>query len=102
MDVGCACGVNGVMSSDKPRLSEPPWSGSISEFASDDCEILGYSPYGRPVVVRYCGSRTADLRIFILAGQHGDEGDARDAAAELLVRWSNGAMRSGAQLAVVA
>lgn len=82
-------------------LCETRSTSSLSGAPSDNWEVLGTSRFGRPLVVHYCGSPGADLRIFVLAGQHGDEGDARDAAADLLARWSNGSRRSGAQLAVV-
>lgn len=54
-----------------------------------DCEIIGYSVNGRPLSVYTRGSGTAELRIFILAGQHGDEADAVDAATLYLAECSS-------------
>jgi len=77
--------------------------GPIGVFpATRDSETFGYSVQGRPLIVNYCGNPQADLRIFILAGQHGDEGDARDAAAEFLAQFRAGSVRAAAHLAVVA
>ncbi len=42
-------------------------------------DVIGHSIQGRPLVVHYRGS-AACPRILIIAGQHGDEGAARDAA----------------------
>jgi hypothetical protein len=83
-------------------LCQPGIAGPASEPAqAADCEIFGYSVQGRPLIVSYCGDRDAALRIFILAGQHGDEPDARDAAAELLSQVANGSFRAPAQMAVI-
>lgn len=69
---------------------------------SADFELLGHSVEGRPLVVEYCGSPAANVRIFILAGQHGDESEAREAAAAFLVRFRSGALRATARLAILA
>jgi hypothetical protein len=61
----------------------------LPKAVSGESEIIGYSAEGRPLVVHYCGNRGASLRIFILAGQHGDESDARDAAAQYLVEFES-------------
>jgi Zinc carboxypeptidase len=66
-----------------------------------ECEVIGNSAQGRPLIVSYCGDRTAELRIFVLAGQHGDEPDARDAAAELLARVLADSYLPPVQLAIV-
>jgi hypothetical protein len=47
-------------------------------------ETIGHSVRRRPLLVHQCGRRDAALRIFILAGQHGDEFEARHAAAQFL------------------
>jgi hypothetical protein len=57
--------------------------------ASGESETIGYSTEARPLVVHYCGTRGACLRIFILAGQHGDESDARQAASEYLASFES-------------
>ena len=68
---------------------------------AEEGEAIGHSVDGRPLIVNYCGDPTADLRVFILAGQHGDEPDAREAAAELLSRSLKGTFRAPARIAVV-
>jgi hypothetical protein len=57
---------------------------------------------GRPLVVEYGGDPSAALRIFLIAGQHGDEPDARLAASELVARVRSAGQETGAQLAVLA
>lgn len=56
---------------------------------SGESETIGHSAEGRPLVVHYCGNRGATLRIFILAGQHGDESDGRDAALKYLAKFES-------------
>ena len=73
----------------------------ISSPATSACETLGYSSRGRPLIANFCGVPTADLRIFILAGQHGDEPDARDAAAEFLIRALTGQLQAQVHLAIL-
>jgi hypothetical protein len=65
------------------------------------CEILGYSAEGRPLTVQFCGSPDAALRIFIIAGQHGDEPETRQAAAEFVSRFRDGTFRAAAHAAVL-
>ncbi len=85
-----------------PAVGQPGISGPLSGVpAAGDFELIGNSVQGRPLIVSYCGEPGARLRIFILAGQHGDEPDARDAAAELLNRVLAGAFRAPVQMAVL-
>lgn len=65
------------------------------------CETLGYSAEGRPLAVHYCGSPAAPLRIFVIAGQHGDEPETRQAAAEFVSRLNEGTFRATAHAAVL-
>jgi hypothetical protein len=91
----------------QPDLSGPGLSEQAGGLpTTGDCEVIGHSVNGLPLLVnycrnRYCGNSGALLRIFILAGQHGDEPDARDAAAELLTRVLNGLFHAPVELAVV-
>lgn len=64
-------------------------------------QTIGSSLEGRPLVVHYCGDPASTLRIFILAGQHGDEPGAREAAAEYLRKCRSGDLRTGAHLAIL-
>ena len=81
----------------QPDLSKP-----ANDIATaSDCEVIGHSAAGRPLIVSYPGDRTKGLRIFVLAGQHGDEPDARDAAAELLTRVLAGAFLAPVRMAVL-
>jgi hypothetical protein len=73
-------------------------SGSRS---SSGCETIGYSVDGRALEVYYCGNARADLRIFILAGQHGDESDARKAAEDFLEVFQSGVMGATVYLATL-
>lgn len=43
-------------------------------------ETIGFSEEGRPLEIIFAGHAKAQLRVFILAGQHGDEACCRDAA----------------------
>jgi hypothetical protein len=67
----------------------------------DSTEILGHSVEGRALTAHFCGNRAADLRVFVLAGQHGDESDAREAAAAFLGYVRSGTMCLSAQIAVL-
>ncbi|MGA2538371.1 MAG: M14 family zinc carboxypeptidase [Terracidiphilus sp.] len=69
--------------------------------ATRGCETLGYSAEGRPLTVLYCGNPGAPVRIFIMAGQHGDEPEARQAAAEFVSRFMEGTFRAAAHAAVL-
>jgi len=69
--------------------------------ATHDCETLGYSAEGRPLTVRYCGNPGAPVRIFIMAGQHGDEPETRQAAAEFVSRFIDGTFRAAAHVAAL-
>jgi hypothetical protein len=73
----------------------PVWSseGAASGAACEACDLIGTSQEGRPLLVEFCGDPDADLRIFLIAGQHGDEPEARMAAADILdkIRWGAGA-----------
>ena len=66
-----------------------------------DDNVFGYSVAGQPLTVRYCGNPQSDLRILILAGQHGDEADARNAAAEFVSRKKPGFFEPEPYFAVV-
>jgi hypothetical protein len=65
-----------------------------------ELEPIGASVQGRSIVVHRCGHPDG-LRILIVAGQHGDEPDAREAAAVILEGCRSGAARSIASLAVI-
>ena len=62
--------------------------------ATHGSETLGYSAEGRPLTVHYCGNPGAPVRIFIIAGQHGDEPETCQAAAEFVSRCVAGAFRA--------
>jgi hypothetical protein len=58
-------------------------------FTSGSSETIGYSERGRPLVIRhYCGRENSDkiqkVKVFILAGQHGDERYGRKAVGKLI------------------
>lgn len=73
------------------------------EPTPEESERIGTSVEARPLIVGYCGDSSAGgLRIFILAGQHGDETDARGAASEYLAKIRRDGLRSGAWVAVLA
>jgi len=63
-------------------------------------ETIGYSVEGRPLLVRHCGDDGERLRLFILAGQHGDESDAPKAALEYLAEFASNPPK-GVRLAVL-
>jgi hypothetical protein len=63
-------------------------------------ETIGHSVQGRALIVEFRGDPRAPLRIFILAGQHGDEPDARDAARDFLAQFHTAG--PAVQIAVVA
>jgi hypothetical protein len=57
---------------------------------SEASQVIGYSARGLPLTVNTCAPIAhlrAMPRILILAGQHGDESEAREAAAEFLERF---------------
>ncbi|MDX2034991.1 MAG: M14 family zinc carboxypeptidase [Blastocatellia bacterium] len=72
------------------RTPEAPLNGS---------EIIGWSREARPLLVHIFGARDAATRVLLLAGQHGDEIHARE-AAEQIVR-EGGPALSGLRLAVI-
>lgn len=82
-------------------MRQPAASVQDGILETRDGEVIGHSVDGRPLTVNYCGNPKAGLRIFILAGQHGDEPDARDAAAELLTRVRAGSFPAQVEMAVV-
>jgi len=47
-------------------------------------EQIGRSVEGRPLVVRHHGTDSAKVRVFLIAGQHGDEPLARDAVEQFV------------------
>jgi hypothetical protein len=65
-------------------------------------ETIGYSVQSRALTVEFCGDPHAPLRIFILAGQHGDEPDAREAARDFVGQFRAGACHAAVHAAVVA
>jgi hypothetical protein len=67
-----------------------------------NAEIFGATVEGRPLWVQYWGDPAAKLRLFILAGQHGDEADGRKAVQELAGRLAGGSFLPPAHLALVA
>lgn len=69
--------------------------------AADTDETIGGSAEGRPLQVSYCGDPDASLKVLIIAGQHGDESEARKAAAEFVSRSRAGKFRAAAYAAVV-
>ena len=69
--------------------------------AAHGCETLGYSTQGRPLTVYYCGNPGASVRIFIMAGQHGDEPETCQAAAEFVSRCVEGAFHAEVRAAVL-
>lgn len=86
----------------KPRVRESTCADPVeSPLPPAHSENFGESVERRPLVVTYSGDPDATLRIFILACQHGDEPDARDAAADFLQRLGNGGFRAPARIAVV-
>jgi hypothetical protein len=83
-------------------VCEPGAPGPVSVFpATRDSETFGYSAGGRPLIVNYCGSPGANLRVLVLAGQHGDEPDAREGAAEFISRFRSGLHCAPVHAAVV-
>lgn len=86
----------------EPRAFEPGTPGSVSVSpATHGCETLGYSAEGRPLTVHYCGNPDAPMRILVMAGQHGDEPEARQAAAEFVSRFMEGTLRAAAHAGVL-
>jgi Succinylglutamate desuccinylase / Aspartoacylase family len=82
----------------------PGWSSEASA-ASPVCEnfaVAGTSVEGRPLAVEFCGNPAAGLRVFLIAGQHGDEPDARMAASQLIAGMRGGGLEFRATLAVLA
>jgi len=69
--------------------------------STQSCDTLGYSVEGRPLTVRYCGDPSAPVRIFVMAGQHGDEPEARQAAAEFVSRFIDGTFKASAYAGVL-
>lgn len=55
-----------------------------------DMECIGRSGEDRPLEVAYVGPRGSRLRILVLAGQHGDEGQATEAVSSLLAELAGG------------
>jgi hypothetical protein len=82
--------------------SEPGIPGPVNvRPAAHGCETLGCSVEGRPLTVHYCGNPDAPVRVFIMAGQHGDEPETRHAAAEFVLRFTEGKFRAAAHAAVL-
>lgn len=54
---------------------------------AERAEVIGYSCENRPLTVRFRGRPEARVRLFALAGQHGDEPEATEAALLFLERY---------------
>jgi len=65
-------------------------------------EAIGYSAEGRALGVRFCGNPAAGLRVFIMAGQHGDEPETCEAATEFAARFNRTASGATVHAAVLA
>jgi len=74
---------------------------TILRSGSPDFETIGYSLKRRALLAHFCGNPSARCRILIIAGQHGDEGDATKAAAEFLNGIRRGALHCDASLAIL-
>jgi hypothetical protein len=83
---------------------QPAWSseGAGTRLAREDVAFIGSSVEGRPLAVEYCGDLSARPRVFVIAGQHGDEPDARLAASQLIAKARSGEAGRGSRLAVLA
>ena len=76
--------------------------GPVNVFpATHGSETLGYSAEGRPLTVRYCGNPDAPVRVFIMAGQHGDEPETCQAASEFVSRFIEGTFAPAVHAAVL-
>ncbi len=58
-------------------------------YNSYECETIGFSEQRRPLAVVYLGNVTAPLRIFIIAGQHGNEKYGRKSVIRLITSLAN-------------
>ncbi len=56
----------------------------LSNDLSQASGIIGFSGQGKPLVVKHLGRHDSQLKVFIIAGQHGDESGSREAAGRLL------------------
>ena len=57
---------------------------------SASSENIGHSTLGRPLTVEFSAAQSGRPRVFIMAGQHGDEPDARLAASQYLAGLKSG------------
>lgn len=55
----------------------------LSKDLTQESEIIGFSGQGKPLIVMHIGRKDSSLRVFIIAGQHGDESGSREAAGRL-------------------
>ncbi|MDG6995127.1 MAG: succinylglutamate desuccinylase/aspartoacylase family protein [Nitrososphaerota archaeon] len=76
---------------------------SKAESISVNLKIIGFSEQQRPLNVVFIGQNKSELRIFIMAGQHGDEADGRKAVLRLATQsnQSYSETLSSAQLAIL-
>lgn len=59
-------------------------SSSLSIDLTRTSQVIGFSGLGKPLLVNHIGRRDSPLKIFIIAGQHGDESGSRKAAERLV------------------
>ena len=64
-------------------------------------KTIGYSEEGRPLNVIFAGQNESKLRIFIIAGQHGDEANGREAVLKLGTTDESFPETPSAQLAIL-
>ena len=69
--------------------------------SDEHSEIIGHSTLGRALTVQFGVAQAGGPRIFIMAGQHGDESDARGAASQYLAGLKS-RPAAGAHVAVLA
>lgn len=62
-------------------------------------DIIGWSKENSPLVLTWLGDSSAAVRVFVIAGQHGDEVQGRQAAARLIASYGQGVR--GVQAAVL-
>ncbi len=62
-------------------------SATIFRATAERTEPIGHSCESRPLTVHFRGHSAARIRLFVLAGQHGDEPEATEAALLFLERY---------------
>jgi hypothetical protein len=53
-------------------------------LTSEKNTVIGYSTLGKPITVEFIGDKESTMRIFIIAGQHGDEKYSKKAVEKLV------------------